>query len=358
MCRSIEGAKSPVVSQIAPGVLIDMRRAVIHNQMNSLGSGITPRDLPQGPKKMVMIVFIQTACPHRSTIGDRFGFLILDEVHHLTSPQWVEIARLAIAPCRLGLTATYDPHSPIRLGELVGPLVYWKPVRELSGTRLAPYEVIRLAVDLSPEEYLAYELEEKTYLSYWQEQSDLRSASSRLDSRLEILLREQTRDERARRAFQAWQQTRRIIDGADAKLDMLEELFRRHASDRTIVFAATNEMAYKISQIFLIPTITHQTNARERKTILKRFEDGEYMAVATSRVLNEGVDVPEAMVAIILGGSPREHTQRLGRILRQRTNKLAVLYEITVRGTIETSISWRRRQTEAYPGRTQKISRL
>jgi superfamily II DNA or RNA helicase len=308
----------------------------------------------------VTVITYHSAYRRISEIGDRFGFLILDEVHHLTAPQWAEIARLAIAPFRLGLTATYDPHSSIRLDELIGPLVYWKPVRELSGNKLAPYEVIRLGVDLSPEEHLAYELEEKIYLSYWREQSDLRSTSSRHDSRLEILLREQTRDERARRALQAWQQMRRIIAGADAKLDMLEELFRRHASDRTIVFAATNEMAYKISQIFLIPTITHQTNARERKTILKRFENGEYMAVVASRVLNEGVDVPEAKVAIILGGSgsSREHTQRLGRILRQRTNKLAVLYEITVRGTMETSISWRRRQTEAYAGRTQKITRL
>ncbi len=317
----------------------------------------------------VTVITYASAYRRIGEIGGRFGLLVFDEVHHLTAPQWAEIARLAIAPFRLGLTATYDPRQSEIYGELVGPLVYWKSVRELSGKQLAPYEVIRLTVDLSPEERLAYEREQATYLAYWQEQpeqtgevhsrpnSDLDSG---LDSRLEILLREQTRDVRARRALQAWHQMRCIIAGAGAKLDILEELFRRHASDRAIVFTANNEVAYKISEFFLMPAITHQTNARERKAILHRFESGQYRAVVTSRVLNEGVDVPEAAVAIILGGSgsAREHTQRLGRILRQRANKLAVLYEITARGTMEAGISWRRRQTEAYAGRARRISHL
>lgn len=129
---------------------------------------------------------------------------------------------------------------------------------------------------------------------------------------MEILLREQAQDPAARRALQAWHQMRSIVAGADAKLDLLEELFRRHASDRAIVFTASNEMAYQISQLFLIPAITHQTNARERKTILQRFESGQYKAVVTSKVLNEGVDVPAAAVAIILGGSgsTREQARR------------------------------------------------
>lgn len=288
-------------------------------------------------------------------IGARFGLLVFDEVHHLTAPEWAEIARLAIAPFRLGLTATYDPRQSEMFNELLGPLAYWKPMRELSGTRLAPYEVVRLSVDLSPEERLAYEREETIYLSYWLGHSD-----PHIENRLETLLREQGRDARARNALQAWYQMRRIIAGAEAKLDTLEELFHRHASERVIVFTATNQMAYRISQLFLIPAITHQTNARERKTILQRFEGGQYKAIVTSRVLNEGVDVPEAAIAIILGGSgsAREHTQRLGRILRQRENKLAVLYEITARGTMETGVSRKRRQAEAYAGRARKISHL
>jgi superfamily II DNA or RNA helicase len=119
----------------------------------------------------VTVITYASAYRRMGEIGGRFGLLIFDEVHHLTAPEWTEIARLAIAPFRLGLTATYDPRQSEVLGELVGPLAYWKPMRELSGTRLAPYEVIRLSVDLSPEERLAYEREEAIYLAYWQGQA-------------------------------------------------------------------------------------------------------------------------------------------------------------------------------------------
>ncbi|MGH9841383.1 MAG: DEAD/DEAH box helicase [Blastocatellia bacterium] len=303
----------------------------------------------------VTVITYHSAYRRIAEIGARFGLLVFDEVHHLPASGWTEIARLAIAPFRLGLTATYDPREAAVLDELVGPLAYWKPMRDLTGTRLAPYEVIRLSVALTPGERLAYENQEAVYQAYWQAHPQTQS-----DHRLETLLAEQARDAVARRALQAWYAMRAIVAEAEAKLDMLEELFRRHASDRAIVFTATNEMAYRISQLFLIPAITHQTNARERKTIFQRFEAGIYKAVVTSKVLNEGVDVPEAAVAVILGGSgsAREHTQRLGRVLRQRANKLAVLYEITARGTMEAGTSWRRRQTEAYAGRARGISQL
>jgi superfamily II DNA or RNA helicase len=72
--------------------------------------------------------------------------------------------------------------------------------------------------------------------------------------------------------------------------------------------------------------------------------------LATSRVLNEGVDVPEAEVAVVLSGSGtvREHVQRLGRILRPASGKQAVLYELVVAGTVEELTSARRREHSAY----------
>jgi superfamily II DNA or RNA helicase len=70
----------------------------------------------------------------------------------------------------------------------------------------------------------------------------------------------------------------------------------------------------------------------------------------TSRVLNEGVDVPEASVGVVVSGSAsvREHVQRLGRILRPVAGKQAVLYELISAGTSESSVSQRRRQHRAY----------
>ena len=67
-------------------------------------------------------------------------------------------------------------------------------------------------------------------------------------------------------------------------------------------------------------------------------------------MLNEGVDVPEANVAIVVSGSAsvREHVQRLGRVLRKKDGKRAILYEMVAEGTSETFTSDRRREHSAY----------
>jgi superfamily II DNA or RNA helicase len=78
--------------------------------------------------------------------------------------------------------------------------------------------------------------------------------------------------------------------------------------------------------------------------------DDGYGAVVTSKVLNEGVDIPAANVAVVISGSAsvREHVQRLGRILRPQNGKHAVLYELVTARTAETSTSARRRDHSAY----------
>ena len=104
-------------------------------------------------------------------------------------------------------------------------------------------------------------------------------------------------------------------------------------------------MVYRVSREFLLPAITHKTAVKERHDILQRFRTGEYPVIVTSRVLNEGVDVPEASVAVVLSGtgSQREYVQRLGRILRRGEGKLALLYEVVAEATSEEQISRRRR---------------
>ena len=101
-----------------------------------------------------------------------------------------------------------------------------------------------------------------------------------------------------------------------------------------------------------MPVLTHHTKPAERANILVSFKRGEVTVIATSKVLNEGVDVPEASVGVVLSGSGtvREHVQRLGRILRHKEGKSAVLYEIISRGTSETYVNQRRRQHYAYQG--------
>ena len=131
---------------------------------------------------------------------------------------------------------------------------------------------------------------------------------------------------------------------------VLSDLLGREHGRRTVVFTHDNETAYKVSKRFLVPCISHQTDIKERRAILAAFEDGSLPVIVTSRVLNGGVDMPAAEVAIVLSGTGtvREHVQRLGRILRPAKDKAAILYEVVAADTAEMRTSTRRRSHDAY----------
>lgn len=150
--------------------------------------------------------------------------------------------------------------------------------------------------------------------------------------------------------MKAYRRQRELAFAATAKLAYLEHLLSIHRHDRALVFTQDNATAHLVARKFLIPVITHQTRVTERSSILAGFAGGTYGAIVTSKVLNEGVDVPDANVAVVLSGSGsvREHVQRLGRILRQREGKRALLYEIVTARTTETFTSDRRREHDAY----------
>src|SRR4029453_4256145 len=152
-----------------------------------------------------------------------------------------------------------------------------------------------------------------------------------------------------RRALLAHREARAIAFGTAGKLRVLADLLAQHAGARTLVFTDDNAMVYRISREFLLPAITHKTAVKERHDILQCFRTGEYPVIVASRVLNEGVDVPEASVAVVLSGtgSQREYGQRLGRILGRGEGKLAVLYEVVAEAPSEEQISRRRRPSTA-----------
>jgi superfamily II DNA or RNA helicase len=144
----------------------------------------------------------------------------------------------------------------------------------------------------------------------------------------------------------AHREAKEIALGNQGKIRVLTNLLAQHYPERTLIFTADNGTVYRISQELLIPAITHQTPVKERHEILTKFKQGEYTSLVASHVLNEGVDVPAASVAIILSGtgSTREYTQRLGRVLRQGKvpNKQAILYEVIAEDTSEEATSARR----------------
>ncbi len=283
-------------------------------------------------------------------IGNKFGLLVFDECHHLPGQTYSLSALGAIAPFRLGLTATPERSDQLheQLDHLIGPILYRREIGQLKGEFLAQYQVRTLYVQLSDDERFAYDTNRELYRTFLLE--------NRIDLRRNgawgQFLATAARTPRGRMAFKAFRDHRTIALAAPAKLRVLEGIMDRHMGDRVIVFAHDNATVYRIAREFLVPVITHSTKARERKTVLERFASGDYTVVATSRVLNEGVDVPEANVAVVLSGTStvREHVQRLGRILRKKGDKQAVLYEIITQGTLEETTSTRRRQHSAYAG--------
>jgi superfamily II DNA or RNA helicase len=117
-----------------------------------------------------------------------------------------------------------------------------------------------------------------------------------------------------------------------------------------LIFTHDNATAYHIGERFSLPVLTHQTKVKERRDMLGFFREGRWPWLVTSRVLNEGVDVPEVDIGIIVSGSGsvREHVQRLGRLLRKGKRERAKLVELISSGTGEEGRGRRRREHEAY----------
>jgi superfamily II DNA or RNA helicase len=289
-------------------------------------------------------------------LGNRFGLLIFDECHHLPGSVYRYAAEMSIAPFRLGLTATPERSdgADTLLDRLVGPIIFRREAREFAGEYLSDYTINRILVRLSSEERSSYESERAIFRSFLSRQgidmSSLRGWQSFVGA--------SARSEAGRRAMLAYRESKRIALGTDSKLRILSELLRRHRRDRVLIFTAENEMVYRISERFLIPAITHETPIKERKLWLESFNRGDVLALATSKVLNEGVDIPSASVAVVLSGSgsSREHIQRLGRILRKQPDKEAILYEVVTADTTEEGISRRRGDSSQFRPRQSPAS--
>lgn len=282
-------------------------------------------------------------------IGNRFGLLIADECHHLPGPVYRAAAEMAIAPYRLGLSATPesgDARDQL-LEELLGPIVTRVEIDELEGKYLSKYRTIRLEIPLEPDEDAAYREHRATYIQFIRRNGV--TFRNREDWGRFLMLC--ARKPEGKDVLAAFLEQRRIARGGRAKFRTVWELLKKHPGERTLIFTADNAAAYHLGRDFCLPVITHHTGARERKAFLDGFRQGIYPVLVTSKVLNEGIDVPEAAVGIVLSGSGsvREHVQRLGRILRPGAGKeQAILYELVSAGTSEEGVSSRRREHRAY----------
>ncbi len=275
-------------------------------------------------------------------LGNRFKFIIADEIHHMSSESYIQIAKMYASPYRLGLTATYERTDKMQeiLENYMGGKVFELGYEELNDY-ISNYKIVRIPVELSEEDEREYEKNHKIFISY------LRGRNIKLNGNMDFEKFIMTSwNPEGKEALMAWRKARSIAFNADKKIEYLKYLLSKHAGEKTIVFSEDTSTAYLISKEFLVPAMTYMTPGRERKKYLEMFKTGEITVLATSRILDEGVDVPDASVAIIMSGSgsTRQFRQRLGRILRPSEGKSSYLYELVSAGTAEYGTSKRRRK--------------
>ncbi len=292
--------------------------------------------------KPITVTTYDSAHINAELLGDKFLLLIADECHHLPAESYRQIAEMSIAPYRLGLTAVYEREDGLHnlLPELIGGIVFEMRPDELAGRYLAEYEVRKIFVPLSEEERRKYEEKAKVFKDF------IVSKGIRLENVEDFrrIVMMTGFDEKAYEALKSWEEARKIAFNSKNKLRKLRELLEKHKNDKIIIFTRHNDLVYAISRTFLIPAITHKTDRREREIILKKFKEGVFRAIVSSQVLDEGIDVPDANVGIIVSGtgSSREFVQRLGRILRPKEK--AILYELISKETGEVRVARRRKR--------------
>jgi len=297
--------------------------------------------------KPITVTTYDSAYIHMAKMGAGFGLLIFDEEHHLPGKCRREAAILSAATMRLGLTATAERSDGLHkdLDWLIGPVVYLMPFKEAEGSTLASFDLVRIPVALNEHEQATYDQCSRVVRHFISSRRQEQPGYTWQD-----LCKESGKDPQARNAQKAYYLKHSIESRAAEKFRVLEDIFRLHKGQQILVFTGSNVMAIEVSRRFLVPTILSHTRKRERLTILENFAKGVFPVLVANRVLDEGVDVPEAKVAVVIGGqgSTRQAKQRLGRVLRRSGNARATLYEVVCENTKEVHRSRKRRKSDAY----------
>src|SRR5436305_1659526 len=196
-----------------------------------------------------------------------FGPLVADEVHHLPADTCRTLAHAAVAPFRLGLSATLarsDGRERV-LNDLLGDVVYTERPDALAAEGyLAPFDEVRLTVDLGEEHRAAYDRDMGVFRAYRERMARTREPALAF---LERVRKRSTFDAAARAALLAYQRARTLALTSQAKIDALEELLARHADERCLIFAAHIDAVEAVGRTYLIPTITSRTPAAERAAL-------------------------------------------------------------------------------------------
>jgi superfamily II DNA or RNA helicase len=321
-----------------PTLILVPTRVLLHQCVGALEKygGISAGTLGDGIRHLepVTITTFESAYRNMSWLGDRFDFLVVDEVHHFGRGVRDEALEMSIASHRLGLTATapQDEEWHGRINSLVGPVVFDLGLNDLRGSYLSDFEIIRIHVELTQLERAQYERDNEAFRSV-----NRTFKESFPDGSWKDFAFYASRSEAGRKALKSFQAAQKILSFPEGKGLALENIINRHGRDKILIFTPDTATAYAISKKHLIMPLTSDINRKERENALEWFKSSQISTLVSCQVLNEGFDVPEANVAIILGGrrGEREHLQRVGRILRWKEGQKARIYELVCNRTIE-----------------------
>ena len=247
-----------------------------------------------------------------------WGLIIYDEVHLLPAPIFRFTADIQ-SRRRLGLTATLVREDGME-GEvfsLIGPKRFDVPWKEIeSQGYIAPAQCVEVRVNLSETERLSYATAEP--------------------------------EERYR--FCATTRTKRNV---------VESLVAHHAGEQILVIGQYIDQLDELSEVLGVPLIKGETPVKEREVLFNKFRTGEITCLVVSKVANFSIDLPDATIAIQVSGafgSRQEEAQRLGRILRPKSDgRSATFYSVVSRDTIDQDFAQNRQRFLAEQGYAYKI---
>jgi DNA excision repair protein ERCC-3 len=231
-----------------------------------------------------------------------WGLIIYDEVHLLPAPVFRFTAEIQ-ARRRLGLTATLvrEDGREVDVFSLIGPKKYDVPWRELEHQGwIATAECHEIRVGLSEDEQMTYAMAE-------------------------------TREKY------------RIAAEAGEKLTITRHLVEHHQGDQILIIGQYLDQLQLLADELHAPLLTGRTSTSQREKLYEQFRRGEIKRLVVSKVANFAIDLPDANVAIQVSGtfgSRQEEAQRLGRILRPKSDgSIAYFYTIVTRDTRDQEFS-------------------
>jgi len=287
--------------------------------------------------KRVVIGIINTIVKYSDLLAKNYDLFILDEIHHYFSPKWNIFLEKIREKDIIGLSATVERSDNLHLNSYLR-IIYRKDYNYMMKRNyVSRVEVKIIKTDLTTIEYRVYrDLDEK-----------IREISKKLDDlRYSISSREYPYYEnKYRRLLMILANKRRQLTSESVtKLPVIAQIIKEHENERIIVFTEskrTVEQLYKYLRQFGFKCGIVHSGIKRRHAILEAWKRGIFNILLTVRVLDEGIDVPDCSVGIIVSNSltKRQLVQRIGRVVRPKENKIAKIYIVISSGTFEERVA-------------------